>query len=285
MRCLRRVMRAVFPKDLSPAAWAGLGAFLLAVLAAPFSLVLAAVPLALFLAMCFTAPFLPGIGFFLPVVSRGRPEKGGVALTFDDGPDPASTPALLELLSEYRAPATFYVTGRRAERYPPLIHEIVVRGHTIGNHSYSHDNFIMFRSTGALKAEIEKAQQVLHALGVFPHTFRPPVGVTNPKLGAVLNQMGMFAVNFNRRAGDRGNRQVAHLARKILKNLRAGDIVMLHDIPPRNGQTSDRWLQEVERILDGIQARGLKVIALTALIDRAVMSPPVARSNNSGIDA
>jgi peptidoglycan/xylan/chitin deacetylase (PgdA/CDA1 family) len=280
MKCLRPAMQWMRRSNLSPAHAAGLGALMIALLAAPFSLALAALPLALFVGLCFTAPFLPGIGFFLEVVSRGRPEKQGVALTFDDGPDPVSTPALLQLLARYNVQATFYVTGRRAEQYPQLIRRIVSRGHTIGNHSYTHDNFIMFQSTGALQAEIEKTQEVLHGQGVFPHTFRPPVGVTNPKLGRVLQQLEMYVVNFSRRAGDRGNRRIAHLSKTILKNVRAGDIIMLHDIAPRNNNTVESWLRQVERILAGIRARGLKILPLASLIDRAVMSEPAPQSGD-----
>jgi hypothetical protein len=130
----------------------------------------------------------------------------------------------------------------------------------------------MFQNSGALKKEIEKAQLVLHRLGVFPCTFRPPVGITNPKLGKVLKQMELFAVNFNRRAGDRGNRQIAHLSRIILKRVRSGDIIMLHDITPRNDQMARHWLREVDRILCGIQEKNLKILPLEALIDRQVMA-------------
>ena len=84
---------------------------------------------------------------FLGTIIRVDTADFVVALTFDDGPDPVSTPALLELLARYNVQATFYVTGRRAEQYPQLIRRIVSRGHTIGNHSYTHDNFIMFQST------------------------------------------------------------------------------------------------------------------------------------------
>jgi peptidoglycan/xylan/chitin deacetylase (PgdA/CDA1 family) len=282
MKCLRPAMQWMRRSNLSPAHVAGLGALMIALLAAPFSLALAALPLALFVGLCFTAPFLPGIGFFLEVVSRGRPEKQGVALTFDDGPDPVSTPALLELLARYNVQATFYVTGRRAEQFPQLIRRIVSRGHAIGNHSYTHDNFIMFQSTGALRAEIEKTQEVLHGIGVFPYTFRPPVGVTNPKLGRVLQQLGMYVVNFSRRAGDRGNRRIGHLSKTILKSVQAGDIIMLHDIAPRNNNTVESWLHQVERILAGISARGLKILPLASLIDRAVMSAPALQSGDPG---
>lgn len=258
-------------KTLTPAERTGIIAIACALVVLPFFPRFSAVPLAVFLILCFTAPFLPAYGFFLPVVSRGRTDKRAVAITFDDGPDPESTPALLHLLSKYDAKATFYVTGRRAGKYPDLIRKIISGGHTIGNHTYRHDNFIMAKSIKAIKLEIEKTQQVLQELGISPLTFRPPVGVTSPKLAPVLEEVGMYAVNFSRRAGDRGNRQIRALADKILKRLRPGDIIMLHDIEPPNGASAGHWLAEVDRMLKGIRELNLEVLPLANLIDRPVM--------------
>jgi peptidoglycan/xylan/chitin deacetylase (PgdA/CDA1 family) len=252
----------------------GMVAIMLFLFVLPHSYTLAALPLLIFIVFCFTAPFLPGFSFFLPVVSRGRSDRGGVALTFDDGPDPESTPNLLTLLAQYNVPATFYVTGHRAEQFPHLIREIVAHGHTIGNHTYSHDNFIMFKTQAALKKEIQKAQEVFEQLGLFPCTFRPPVGVTSPKLNNVLISLKMYVVNFSRRAGDRGNRQVTHLSQKILKRLRPGDIIMLHDIPVRQKKMDRHWLVEVEHMLNGIADMNLKILPLDVLIDRPVMADP-----------
>lgn len=273
MRLGLKQLRSTF-ENFSLAHYMGMAAMVLSLLILPHSHMLAVIPLWVFLVLCFTAPFLPGFSFFLPIVSRGRSDKGGVALTFDDGPDPQSTPRLLAMLSKYNAPATFYVTGRRAEQFPDLIREIVARGHTVGNHTYSHDNFIMCKTEETLREEIKKTQDVLQRLGLFPYTFRPPVGVTSPKLNKVLISLNMYVVNFSRRAGDRGNRQVTHLAQKIIKKLRPGDIIMLHDIPVRQKKMDRHWLMEVERMLSAIADMNLKVLPLEVLIDRPVMTNP-----------
>ena len=115
-------MKRTFIREiLSPAHGAGFAA-----LAASTGLFfirqeLAAVPLVLFLLLCAVASFLPRVGFFLPVISRGRRSGREVALTFDDGPDPDATPLVLDLLDRYRLPAAFFVAGVKAERYPALI--------------------------------------------------------------------------------------------------------------------------------------------------------------------
>ena len=217
------------------------------------------------------APFFPGFGFFLPVISRGSSTEPAVALTFDDGPDPGSTPAILALLAKHRVKATFFVTGRRALRYPEIIEAILSQGHTIGNHTHSHDNFIMCKSSKALLKEILDAQQVLYQMGVVPLAFRPPVGITNPKLGKMLERAGMYALNFSRRAGDRGNRRIAHLSKRILRGVIANDIILLHDTKPRKEVLFQPWLLEVDQVLNGIKAKGLQILPLAELIGRPVM--------------
>jgi peptidoglycan-N-acetylglucosamine deacetylase len=250
----------------------GIIAFMLAFFLGLIHVRLATLPLTVFLLMCFAAPLMPSISFFLPIVSRGLSEKKAVALTFDDGPDPVSTPKLLDLLAKYQVRATFFVTGKKAEKFPEMIRDILSHGHTIGNHTYSHDNFIMLKKSHALMKEIEDTQKVLHQFGIAPIAFRPPVGVTSPRLKKVLDKVGMVAVNFSRRAGDLGNRRVKHISKRILKRLHAGDIIMLHDTPPHNKALAQCWLGEMERVLVGVKYRGLAIVPLENLIGLQVMS-------------
>lgn len=251
----------------------GLGALLLAgTLFLPAPGVAAAV-LGIFVLLCFLAPFFPGIGFFLPVISRGDPGKGAVALTFDDGPDPVTTSPLLDLLAARDLPATFFVTGRRAGEHPELIREILSRGHEVANHTFHHDPLIMLKSGRTLSREIRRTRETLaRQFGIDVLAVRPPAGIVSPRLGAVLGGSDMFVVNFSRRAGDWGNRRTGGIAKRILGRLKAGDIVLLHDIRPHGNQTLDAWLSEVSLLLDGIGERGLGVLPLSDLIGRPVMT-------------
>ena len=178
-----------------------------------------------FIAFCAIAPFFPGLEFFLPIVNRGKTGRKAVAITFDDGPDPVSTPILLRLLSEYGICATFFVNGHKAADYPALIHRILREGHSLGNHSHGHDNFLMLRSEKILQSEISLVQQELRKFGVVTHAFRPPVCVTNPKLGKVLSRMDMMAVGFSCRGPDGGNRWIKTLSHRILKKVQPDDIL------------------------------------------------------------
>lgn len=232
-------------------------------------------PLAGFIGVCLAAPFATKFGFFLPVICRGNRKRACVSLTFDDGPDSLTTPWVLDLLESYQAPATFFVIGKNAGRHPDLIARILAQGHTIGNHTYSHDPLIMLKSSRQLKAEIVKTQSVLDAHGIRPLVFRPPAGITNPKLGPVLAGLGLTAVNFSCRAMDNGNRKIFGMASKILGRVRSGDIILLHDLNPRAEITDNPcprlFLSELECVLDGLESQKLSVVPLSELIGQPVM--------------
>ncbi len=273
----RRMRQAVGPdsgkrrRPFSQAEWTGFAAFLLYFPLWAVTPYIALVPLAGFILACGLMPFFPQASFFLPVISKGSSSRTAVSLTFDDGPDPASTPILLGILEKYKISATFFVTGERARKYAGLVKEIVSRGHTLGNHSYTHDTLIMVRSVDTLRKEIVKTQQVFEELGFRVRLFRPPVGITTPRYADALERTGLQVVNFSRRAGDMGNRRVKGIARKILKKLRAGDIVLLHDVPPGSEEQFQLWLAEVERLLMEIREKGFEIVPLETLIGLPVM--------------
>jgi peptidoglycan/xylan/chitin deacetylase (PgdA/CDA1 family) len=250
------------------------GIIFLAVTALVFTVSpLFAAAIALFyILLCVSACFFPQTNFLLPVISRGQTDKNFVALTFDDGPAEPTTRQILNLLDKYAVKATFFVSGINALRYPEIIKDIVSRGHTIGNHSLSHNPFLMLTSSNNLFREISGAQEILQKMGINTQVFRPPVGIVNPKLSPILDKLGMFCVIFSCRAFDAGNFHVKDLASKILKKVKADDIILLHDVPPRRKEDSAILLPEIELLLKGIIAKRLSIVPLSDLIDKEVMS-------------
>lgn len=249
----------------------GFIALLLALLFCFSTPALAAVPLVLYLLLCIGAPFFPGIPFYLSVISRGGQGTTGVALTFDDGPSPSSTPILLDLLARHGLPATFFVVGKRAAAHPELIADILNHGHTIGNHSWRHDNFLMLRSRKTLEKDIRATQQILQQAGIEPHVFRPPAGATNPHLAQVLATVNLIPVNYSCRALDRGNKNITNLAGKILARLQPGDIIMLHDLPPSEEKLSDYWQQELAHLFTALRNNYI-ILPLEEIIHHPVMT-------------
>ena len=257
--------------DATPATMAGLAAIFLALVLSFFRTQWAAIPLALFVLACLVAPFCPAMGFFLPVIGRGTTGRRAVSLTFDDGPHPETTRPILELLERHAVKAAFFVTGENAAQYGDLVSAILDRGHEIGNHSYHHDPFLMLRGSRTIHHEIASVQETLLRFGVVAKAFRPPVGITNPKLGGILRRLGLDCVTFSCRANDFGNRRIDGLARKILQKVKPDDIILLHDVPPPGQSDIRALLNEVDLILSGLKDKGLRAIPLGGLIGRPLM--------------
>lgn len=262
---------AVKQKTISPALVAGI----IILTAAAISFFInpqLTIALALFyIALCIAACFFPQTNFLVPVVSRGNSGRNFVALTFDDGPTQPVTKQILDLLDKYSVSATFFVTGVNAARFPEIIGEIIARGHTIGNHSFHHYPFLMFKSSKVICREILTAHELLKKMGVNTIAFRPPVGIVNPKLAPLLQKLNMYCLTFSCRAADFGNRRVENISRKILEKVKADDIILLHDVPPRRMDDQELLLKEIDNLLSGLQTRGLEVVPLSTLIGKTIM--------------
>lgn len=253
----------------------GIGSFIIAVFLLFIDVRLSLIPLSGFILLCLVAPLFPRFGFFLPIISRGTSGKNAIALTFDDGPDPLSTPLLLRLLSKYRVRATFFVNGKKVARHPELIEAILLQGHLIGNHSYSHDNLIFLKSFQVIVNEIKSTENVLRNFGIRPAAFRPPAGIISPRFRKALLQSDVYIINFSCRAFDGGNRWIKNISRNILKRIRPDDIVLLHDIGQKNERLTLQWLNEIELILIGLKDKGLSVLPLSEITGKPVMIPIV----------
>lgn len=163
----------------------------------------------------------------LPAAAAARLE---VALTIDDGPDPAVTPAVLDLLDAHGARATFFCIAERAERHPALCREIVQRGHSVQNHSLRHRHHFSLLGPRGFAEEIGRAQAMLAGItGVQPRYFRAPAGLRNPFLDPVLQRLDLQLVSWTRRGFDTARRDPRSVTARLTHQLAAGDILLLHD--------------------------------------------------------
>lgn len=162
----------------------------------------------------------------LPSLGRGDE----VALTFDDGPDPEVTPRVLEMLAAADARASFFLIGRRAEAHPELVARIVAAGHRVENHTHHHRFTFAFNLYPFLRREVERSQTALGRLaGRPPAYFRAPAGMHNLFLSAVLARLGLFFVSWTWRGYDTVEKDAAKVLSRLTGELRAGDILLLHD--------------------------------------------------------
>lgn len=134
------------------------------------------------------------------VVAGGDVDE--VALTFDDGPNPAVTPRLLEVLAKYEVRATFFLIGRFVREVPELAREIAAAGHLIGNHTYTHP-WLPRHSHARIREEIAGCNAVLEdTLGAPVRLFRPPHGARTPYVLRVARELGLTTVEWNLITGD-----------------------------------------------------------------------------------
>jgi peptidoglycan/xylan/chitin deacetylase (PgdA/CDA1 family) len=192
--------------------------------------------------------------------------RGEVALTFDDGPDPEVTPRVLELLAGRRggAKATFFCIGRRAAANPGLVGELAREGHRVENHSHSHPAAFSLYPPAALGREVRQAQEVLaRAAGRVPELFRAPAGFRNFLLEPVLAAHGLALASWTRRGFDTVVSDPLRVVRRLVANLAAGDVLLLHDgSAARDDRGRPVVLEALPRLLDALEARGLRPVPL-----------------------
>lgn len=191
-----------------------------------------------------------------------------VALTIDDGPHPTVTPQVLDLLDRYGVRATFFCIGDHAARHPELCREIVARGHAVENHSQRHrHNFSVTGSAGLLK-EIGAAQDTLGAItGRRPQFFRAPAGLRNPFLDPVLARLGLRLAAWSRRGFDTRRGDPRQVADRLLRGLRPGAILLVHDGNCALTSTGTPVILDVLPIvLDAAAGAGLHFITLATAL-------------------
>jgi peptidoglycan/xylan/chitin deacetylase (PgdA/CDA1 family) len=193
-------------------------------------------------------------------------DRGEVAITIDDGPDPEVTPQVLSLLGVYRARASFFCVGERVERYPELAREIVRLGHTIENHSQHHRHTFSLMGPRGIEQEIVDAQHsIARITGQSPRFFRAPAGLRNPFLDPVLCRLQLRLASWTRRGFDTVNVDSDRVYRRLTRSLGPGDILLLHDGHAARGRLGTPVIVEVlPRLLEALRGRQLQPITLPA---------------------
>jgi peptidoglycan/xylan/chitin deacetylase (PgdA/CDA1 family) len=195
-------------------------------------------------------------------------QRGLVAVTFDDGPDPEVTLRVLAILDEHSVKATFFCIGDRVRQYPALAREIVRRGHDIENHSQRHTHTFSLLGPRGMSQEIERAQETItDVTGREPRFFRAPAGLRSPFLDPVLARVGLQLTSWTRRGYDTVNRSAEGVLAKLTHRLGAGDILLLHDgSAARSADGQPIVLAVLPRLLAAIAAQGLTPVTLAATL-------------------
>lgn len=153
-----------------------------------------------------------------------------VALTFDDGPHPKGTPAVLEALRDGNGTAIFFLCGEQADRHPSLAAEIVAAGHTVALHGYRHRNMLRLAPPTFVEDLERGIASIEHAAGVRPDLFRPPYGIFSYPGIAEVSARGLAPLLWSRWGHDwRAARPPDAIASEATEDLRGGDVLLLHD--------------------------------------------------------
>jgi len=197
-------------------------------------------------------------------LSQHATAAGQVALTIDDGPDPLVTPQVLELLDRFDCKATFFCIGERVAAHADLAREIVRRGHQLENHTQHHFNYFSLLGPEGMRREIDQAQAAIATVaGVRPRYFRAPAGLRNPFLEAVLCSADLQLVSWARRGFDTVTRDPQLILARLTRNLRAGDILLLHDgHAARTADGSAVILKVLPELLAAFTRAGLRPVTL-----------------------
>ncbi|MBI2297901.1 MAG: polysaccharide deacetylase family protein [Armatimonadetes bacterium] len=190
---------------------------------------------------------------------RGIPGGMRVALSFDDGPRPEYTPPILELLKQYKARATFMVTGRMTERYPELVSSIAAAGHEIGNHTYDH---LRLDSIGRDEVvfQLVKTKVVLdNLLGGSARFYRPPGGHYNPAVREVSAALGYYPVFWSINCGDYKSLAGPEGAEAVMRRVMDGAILLLHNGP-------DNTLPMLPYLLERLRRAGFRMVTVSDIL-------------------
>jgi peptidoglycan/xylan/chitin deacetylase (PgdA/CDA1 family) len=196
---------------------------------------------------------------FPRLTGRGSPDH--VALTFDDGPDPASTPEFLRVLAEHQILATFFLLGRMVEQAPGLAAEIAAAGHEVGVHGFDH-RYLTLRGPRAVRSDLTRATELIASVtGTRPRLFRPPYGVLSGPALATASGLGLTPVLWGAWGREWTPGSTAEsVFQTLVSGLDGGMTVLLHDsgctAPPGSWQVG---LAALPLLLAECGLRGLRV--------------------------
>jgi polysaccharide deacetylase family sporulation protein PdaB len=212
---------------------------------------------------------LPENHVFGPVFSEVNTTQKVVALTFDDGPYSPYTEQILDILKEYHVPATFFVIGQNAEKYPELVSRIALEGHQIGNHTYHHVDLLKVNRK-TIETEIDRTNKVIaEIVGKSPQVVRPPHGFRDPVVMEAMKERGLKVVDWSVMSRDWTNPGVEAIVERTVSKVQNGSIVLLHDGDGLEAAASRaQTVEATRRIIPQLLEQGYKFVTVDEILDK-----------------
>jgi peptidoglycan-N-acetylglucosamine deacetylase len=199
------------------------------------------------------------LAFFAPAITRG--ESDTIYLTYDDGPHPEYTLALLTLLASHNISASFFVIGRHAERHPELLHELNQNGHFIGNHSFTHHPLFQFWSAQKVTRDLDACRKLIAEVQhPARKAFRPPIGIMNPNIAKAALAHRYPIIGWNNRTLDTKITDLDRLWKRVKGNLEKGHtLILMHD-------NREIAIALTEKIISWGKEKGMKFATVETLL-------------------
>ena len=209
------------------------------------------------------------------------------ALTFDDGPNPAGTQPIVEVLARYQARATFFMLGRNVAAHPEIVRRVVQAGHALGNHTFTHRRLVGCSSMTVARELIQCQQAIREAVGAKPKLMRPPFGAQDATAFLTAWLLGYTVVNWAASGDDWNGDPASRVAERVLADIQHGGIILLHDgweppagqikLGPEQERLQDRMptLQALSSILEHLQGEGYEFVTVPEMLR---VAPPLRRA-------
>lgn len=198
-----------------------------------------------------------GSQFFTETVWKGKGDA--LAITFDDGPHPVHTPAILDMLKEEGVNATFFIIGKKAAQHPDLPRRMVDEGHAVGNHTLSHTHRFGMMSESGIREEMKQGSDAVRdIIGRVPRYFRPPFGVMNPTIAKAVKAEGVTIIGWDLRSRDGVGTSSKQILNRVLPRLPKATLLLFHDTNPNS-------LEAVREVIHACRKAGRPIVSVEEL--------------------
>jgi peptidoglycan/xylan/chitin deacetylase (PgdA/CDA1 family) len=202
-----------------------------------------------------------------PTFTGGMRGSKQIALTYDDGPNDPHTLNLLDVLAKHGVQATFFMIGRYLRQRPDIARAVAQAGHIIGNHTFTHPRLI-FESAARTRTQLLDCHQAIEdAIGGHSNLFRPPFGGRRPATLRVARELGLQTVMWNVPSYDWKASSAAEIEQKVLRQVRGGDVILLHDGDYRAmGANRGQTVIATENLIRRYNHDGYELVTVTEMM-------------------
>ena len=193
-----------------------------------------------------------------------------IALTYDDGPNDPHTLSLLDVLARHRVPATFFMIGRYVRQRPDIAREVAKSGHVVGNHTFTHPVLSLKGSVEVRKELVDCREALQDAIGQHSNLFRPPFGARRPAVLRIARELGLEPVMWNVTGYDWNAPPAATIERKCVRQIRGGDVVLLHDGGHKQmGADRSQTVLATDRLIARYKSEGYAFVTIEQMLEGA----------------